>query len=138
MGHNHDDDDDYHDHDDPEELRKVLSVVSTEIPKLIESITKTMYNKENAENMAKAVAEFYKSMKQAGMTDAQAYTLTKEFMSSFSVGGLISKAIHGTDVLEEKDEIDELVEERIREKIRENRDRMRERKENSHEHDEED
>lgn len=113
MGHYHDD------HDDPEELRKVLSVVSTEIPKLIESITKTMYNKENAENMAKAIAEFYKSMKDAGMNDSQAYAMTREFMSSFSVGGLLSKAMRGTDVLQEKDEIDDLIEEEIREKIRE-------------------
>ncbi|MEW5747529.1 MAG: hypothetical protein AB1793_01900 [Candidatus Thermoplasmatota archaeon] len=125
-----------HDYDDPEELKQILSVVSTEIPKLIESITKTMYNKENAENMAKAVAEFYKSMKDVGMNDSQAFALTKEFMASFSLGGMLGKAFQGAGSLRgDRDEIDDMVEESIREKIRE---KARERKEKSHEHDDDD
>ncbi len=123
-----------HDYDDPEELKEILSIVSTEIPKLIESITKTMYNKENAENMAKAVAEFYKSMKDVGMNDSQAFALTKEFMSSFSLGGLVGKVFQG-GIPKGGDEIDDMVEESIREKIRE---KARERKEKSHEHDDDD
>lgn len=131
MGHDHD-----HWENDPEELRKVLSVVSTEIPKLIESITKTMYNKENAENMAKAIAEFYKSMKEVGMNDSQAYALTREFMSSFSLGGIVGKVFQGGMPMGDVgDEIDEMVEESIREKIRE---KAKERKEKPHEHDDED
>lgn len=107
------------DFEDAQELKEILSVVSTEIPKLIESITKTMYNQENAQNMAKAVAEFYKSMKAAGMDDKMAYELTQEFMSSFSLGSMISKAIQGgspDDV--DLDDLDEKIEEEVERKLR--------------------
>jgi phosphopantetheine adenylyltransferase len=102
---------------DPEQLKQILSVVSTEIPKLVEAITKTMYNTENAQSMAKAVAEFYKSMKGAGMNEKQAYELTQEFMSSFSIGGMISKAIQGG--ASRGDDIDEFVDEKIKQRIKE-------------------
>ncbi len=105
------------DYEDPQELKEILSVVSTEIPKLIEAITKTMYNTENAQNMAKSVAEFYKTMKAAGMDDKMAYELTQEFMGSFSIGGLISKAVQGG--ASGKDEIDDYVEEQIKKKVKE-------------------
>jgi len=101
---------------DAEKLKEILAVVSTEIPKLVEAITKTMYNQENAENMAKSVAQFYKSMKDAGMEEEQAYALTKQFMSSFSVGGLISKAIEGGRGGE--DEIEKEIKKRIKAKLK--------------------
>lgn len=107
------------DFEDAQELKEILSVVSTEIPKLIESITKTMYNQENAQNMAKAVAEFYKSMKAAGMDDKMAYELTQEFMSSFSLGSMISKAIQGGASGAGDDELDELIEAKIKKRITE-------------------
>lgn len=108
-----------HDYEDPEQLKEILSVVSTEIPKLIESITKTMYNTENAENMAKSVAQFYKSMRDAGMDDSKAFALTQDFMESFSIGGMISKAVGGKSDFDEDDEIDDLIEKRIKEKLKE-------------------
>ena len=52
---------------DAQEVKEILGVVSTEIPKLLEAISSSMYSKENAENLAKSVASFYKSMKEAGM-----------------------------------------------------------------------
>jgi hypothetical protein len=103
--------------EDPEQLKEILSVVSTEIPKLIESITKTIYNMDNAENMAKAVAQFYKSMKEAGMDDKQAYELTQEFMSSFSIGGIIGQAVQGGSSRENRDDLNEYIEERIGKKL---------------------
>ncbi len=107
-----------HDYEDPEQLKEILSVVSTEIPKLIESITKTMYNTENAENMAKSVAQFYKSMREAGMDDKRAFELTQDFMESFSVGGMMSKAFGGKSDFDEDDEIDDVIEKRIKEKLK--------------------
>lgn len=101
---------------DAEKLKEILAVVSTEIPKLVEAITKTMYNQENAENMAKSVAQFYKSMKDAGMEEEQAYALTTQFMSSFSVGGLISKAIEGGRGGD--DDIEKEIKKRIKAKLK--------------------
>lgn len=103
---------------DPEDLQKILSVVSTEIPKLIEEITKTIYNMDNAQNMAKAVAEFYKSMKAAGMDDKMAYELTQEFMASFSIGGIIGKAVQGGSGRADRDDIDEYIEQKVKEKLK--------------------
>ncbi len=107
---------DFDDDMDAEKLKEILAVVSTEIPKLVEAITKTMYNEENAESMAKSVAQFYKSMKDAGMDESQAYDLTKQFMSSFSVGGLISKAFEGGRGGE--DEIEKEIKKRIKAKLK--------------------
>jgi len=100
---------------EPQKLKEILSVVSTEIPKLVEAITKTMYDAENAGNMAKAVAQFYKSMKDAGMDEKQAFELTQDFMSSFSIGGMIGKAIQGHS---HDDGVDDLIEARVRAKIK--------------------
>jgi hypothetical protein len=106
-----------HDHDDPEDLKEILSVVSTEIPKLIEAITSAMYKPEHAQNMAKSVADFYKSMRDAGMDEKTASELTKEFMANFSLGSMISKAIQGSSRGGgDDDDLDEMIERKIKEK----------------------
>lgn len=79
---------------DVKELKEVLQVVSTEIPKLLESISSTMYKSDNVENLGKAIAKFYKELIDAGMDQKQAFELTRSFMSSFSLGGMISQAIN--------------------------------------------
>ena len=78
---------------DAKELKEILNTVSTEIPKLLESIGKVFSNPENANQIGKAVAQFYKELVAAGMTPQQAFELTKEYMSSFSLGGLISSGL---------------------------------------------
>jgi len=105
---------------EPEKLKEILSIVSTEIPKLVDAITKTMYNMENADNMAKAVAQFYKSMKEAGMDEKQAYALTQEFMTSFSLGGIIGKALSRGehDECDDRDEIDKYIQAKIEKKMK--------------------
>jgi hypothetical protein len=80
---------------DAQEVKEILNVVSTEIPKLLEAITTTVYSKENAEGFAKSVAAFYKSMKEAGMDDKQAYELTQKFMTNFSLGGMLGQVFQG-------------------------------------------
>jgi len=80
---------------DAEELKEVLAVVSTEIPKLLESISTQMYKPENAESMGKSIATFYKQLKDAGMNDKQAYELTQQYMTNFSLGGMIGKVFQG-------------------------------------------
>ncbi len=75
---------------DVEEVKEILGVISIEIPKLLDSISSTLYKTENAENLGKSVASFFKQMKDAGMTDAQAFEMTQKYMQSFSVGGMLS------------------------------------------------
>jgi hypothetical protein len=100
---------------DAQEVKEILGVVSTEIPKLLESISNTIYNSTNAENFGKSVAAFYKQMKEAGMDDKQAYDLTEKFMANFSIGGMVSKVFQrpwGGD-----EEIGDRIKEKIKKKL---------------------
>ena len=84
---------------DAKELKEILNTVSTEIPKLLESIGKVFSNPENANQIGKAVAQFYKELVAAGMTPQQAYEMTRDYMASFSLGGLISSGLKmGTEM----------------------------------------
>jgi len=80
---------------DAREVKEILEVVSTEIPKLLDSISKTLYNPQNAESLGKSVAQFYKQMTEAGMDEKQAYDLTQKFMANFSMGSMISEMLGG-------------------------------------------
>ena len=74
-----------HDHDwGPEEVKEIIDTVSDKIPKLLESLSDVLYSKENAEKYGDAVAHFYKSLIDAGMTPEQAFELTEKYMSSLS------------------------------------------------------
>lgn len=92
---------------DAKELKELLEAVSTEIPKLLESVSNTLYRTENAEVLAKSVATFYKQMKEAGMDDKKAFELTQQYMSNYSLGGMISSAIGGAAKRKEHDDEDE-------------------------------
>jgi hypothetical protein len=101
------------DRTDVEELKEVLGVVSTEIPKLLDAITNTIYNSENAENFGKSVAMFYKQLRDAGMDDQQAYKLTQQYMSNMSIGGIITNAVRGATDNDIGDEIGEKIEKAV-------------------------
>jgi len=77
-----------------QEFKEIMEVVSTEIPKLLETITNAIYDAKNAESFGKAVAEFYKQMKAAGMDDKQAYELTQKYMTNFSLGGMVGQVFN--------------------------------------------
>ena len=80
---------------DAKEVKEIMGVVSTEIPKLLDSISNTIYNADKAQEFGKSVAAFFKQMKDAGMDDKQAYELTEKFMANFSMGGMISNVFSG-------------------------------------------
>ena len=111
-----DEDEHHHDHGDAKEVKEILDVVSEKIPKLLNYLTDVLYGKESAAKYGQAVAGFYKSLKDSGMTDAQAYELTQQYMSSLNLGGLLSKAIgdHGGD---DDDEIGDAIKKKIKLKI---------------------
>lgn len=111
---------DEHEHKhDAQEVKEILSVVSTEIPKLLESISAMIYKQENAEQFGKSVAQFFKQMKDAGMDDKQAYELTQKFMSSFSIGGMLGTIMAGQPWKNsDSDEVSREVKERIKERIK--------------------
>jgi hypothetical protein len=113
------------DDNDMEKLKQVMGIMSTEIPKLLDAISKQLYSAESAEKMGQTTAEFYKKLKDAGMTDEQAFALTEKFMSNFSMSSMIGQLLgslprdrHDTDDRDDiDDEVDKAIKERIRKKI---------------------
>jgi hypothetical protein len=82
----------------PEEVKEILDVVAEKIPNLLESLSDILYSKENAQKYGDAVAHFYKSLLEAGMTTEQAFELTEKYMSSLSplasMGGMLKEGKH--------------------------------------------
>jgi len=107
------DDDDKH---DVEELERVLNVVSEKVPALLNALTDVLYGKEQSAKYATAIATFYKSLVDAGMSKDQAFELTKEYMENLNIAGALGKVIsHARD--SDDEEIDKMVKEKVKEKI---------------------
>jgi len=71
------------------EIKEILDAVGKTIPDLLRSVTDNLYGPEAAKKYAEAVAEFYKALRAAGMSDEQAFTMTREYMQRMSVGGML-------------------------------------------------
>jgi hypothetical protein len=101
--------------DDAEEVKEILSVVSTEIPGLIRNILASVFSEEAGRSMGKAAAAFYQELKDGGMPDPVAIKMTEEYMGTFtSLGDLLKHAGKGMELRElrkmseeKKDEEDE-------------------------------
>lgn len=76
-----------------DEFKEVLAVVSEKIPALLNSITDVLYGKASSEKYGQAIANFYKTLKESGMSDEQAFKLTEQYMSSLSLGKIFEQAI---------------------------------------------
>jgi hypothetical protein len=71
------------------EIREMLDAVGKTIPDLLKSITENLYGPDAAKKYAEAVAEFYKALRAAGMSDEQAFQMTQEYMRRMSFGGML-------------------------------------------------
>jgi len=76
-----------------EEVKEIMSVISEKIPALLNSLTDSIYGKDASAKFGTAVANFYRTLKDSGMTDEQAFKLTEQYMSSLNLGGIIGKAV---------------------------------------------
>jgi len=77
---------------DPEQVKEVFAVFSDKLPALLNSLTDSIYGKDASAKFGTAVADFYRTLKESGMTDEQAFKLTEQYMSSLNLGGLFAKA----------------------------------------------
>ena len=75
---------------DPEKIKEILDAVSEKIPGLLKNLSDVIYGPEAAKNYAHAISTFYKELKAAGMTEAQAFELTRKYMSNLDVAGMVS------------------------------------------------
>jgi hypothetical protein len=69
---------------DVEELKAVLGTVSEEIPKMIRGIIDSFFSPESGARMGKAVAEFYKSLKDAGIPEQEALAMAKDYLGTLT------------------------------------------------------
>ena len=73
-----------------EELRGIFKVLGEEVPGLLQKLTKILYGVKESEDFGKAVGNFYKALKDAGMSNEQAFQLTQEYMSNINLGKAFS------------------------------------------------
>jgi hypothetical protein len=77
------------------ELKAIFDVIGEQVPKLLENVSKVLYNAAEGAKLGESVAAFYKSLRAAGMTDQQAFELTKSYMDTVSLGGLLRTVMQG-------------------------------------------
>ena len=76
---------------DADKIKEILDVVSDKVPGLLKELAGVLYGPDQAKKFGVAVATFYKELKDAGMTDEQAFELTRQYMSTLNIGGMFSK-----------------------------------------------
>ena len=76
---------------DPEKIKEILDIVSDKVPGLLKELAGVLSGPDQAKKFGIAVATFYKELKAAGMTDEQAFELTRQYMSTLNIGGMFSK-----------------------------------------------
>jgi len=119
--------------EEAEEIKLVLSAISTEVPAMIKSIIASVFSEEAGRNMGRAAAAFYKELKDGGMPDDIAVRMTQEYIGVFtSLGDLLKHAGREGKVVisrEKGEEIGKEIERLVREKIAEKKRRAEEEEE---------
>jgi hypothetical protein len=101
-----------------ENVKEILSVVSSEIPAMIKSILSSVFSEEAGRNMGKAAAAYYKELKEGGLPEQVAVKMTEEYMRTFtSLGDMLRSAGKGGWDPHGGDEIGRKIEKRIHAKM---------------------
>src|SRR5437867_5868773 len=75
------------------DMKEMMSLFSEKVPALLNSLADVLYGKQQSVKYGEAVAGFFKTLKDSGMTDEQAYELTKQYMSAMNLPAMIGQAI---------------------------------------------
>jgi hypothetical protein len=112
---------------EPENIKEILSVVSSEIPAMIKSILSSVFSEEAGRNMGKAAAAYYKELKDGGLPEQVAVKMTEEYMRTFtSLGDMLRSAGRGRWGHDEEDEISKEIHKRVHEKLQRSTDKEEE------------
>jgi Ran GTPase-activating protein (RanGAP) involved in mRNA processing and transport len=113
--------------EEAEEVKEILSAVSTQVPALIKSLLASVFSEEAGRSMGKAAAAYYKELKESGMPEDVAVKMTEDYMKTFTSLGSMLRNIgsgrrHGEQTGEDFGEeigrrVRENVERRVREKV---------------------
>lgn len=103
---------------EPENIKEILGVVSSEVPALIKSVLSSVFSEEAGRNMGKAAAAYYKELKEGGLPEQVAVKMTEEYMRTFtSLGDMLRSAGRGRWGHDEGNEIGNEISKRIHEKM---------------------
>jgi hypothetical protein len=103
---------------EPENIKEILSVVSSEVPALIKSVLTSVFSEEAGRNMGKAAAAYYKQLKEGGLPEQVAVKMTEDYMRTFtSIGDMLRSSGMGRHGERSGQDIGEEIEKRIREKL---------------------
>lgn len=112
---------------EPENIKEILGVVSSEVPTLIKSLLASVFSEEAGRNMGKAAAAYYKELKNGGLPEQVAVKLTEDYMQTFtSIGDMLRSSGGGRHGERAGVDIGEEIEKKIREKLDKKIDRGRE------------
>ena len=76
---------------DPEKIKEIMDVISEKVPGLLKQLSELLYGPKSAKQFAEAAVIFFKELKTAGMTDAQAFELTRQYMSTLNLGNMMGR-----------------------------------------------
>lgn len=79
----------------PEEVSAILAAVSKEIPGLIKGILDAFFSPQAAADTGKAVAAFYKNLKEGGIPEEQALAMTKDYLGTLTKWSEALKGLGG-------------------------------------------
>ena len=68
----------------PEDVSAILASVSKEIPGLVKGLLDSFFSPEAAADIGKAVAAFYKNLKEGGIPEDQALVMTKDYLGTLT------------------------------------------------------
>jgi len=94
-----------------QEVKEILSVVSSEVPALIKGLIASVFSEEAGRNMGKGAAAYYKSLKEGGLPEDVAVKMTQDYVQTFTSFGEVFKNIghvqrHRHEEKEDEDEED--------------------------------
>jgi hypothetical protein len=105
---------------EPENIKEILGVVSSELPSMIKSILSSVFSEEAGRNMGKAAAAYYKELKDGGLPEQVAVKMTEEYMRTFtSLGAMLRSAGKGEWGHDKGEEIGRKIKEDVRRKRQE-------------------
>jgi len=77
--------------EDIEDLKAVLETISAQVPNIIRGIIDSFFSPEAGARMGKAVADFYKSLKDAGVPEQDALAMAKDYLGTLTKWGDVLK-----------------------------------------------
>jgi hypothetical protein len=105
--------------EEAEEVKEILSAVSTQVPALIKSVLASVFSEEAGRSMGKAAAAYYKELKEGGMPEQVAVKMTEDYMKTFTSLGNLMQNMGKSERHGEKTrgDIGDEIERRVREKL---------------------